>query len=103
MPQPDAPDPALPAAIAPEPAPEAAHDAARGAAALAGQVATLLRVARSLVQARRAIDLTGLDGMVGQLCARALDLPPAQGCALRPLLVALLGDLDALQAAQRPP
>lgn len=56
----------------------------------------LLMLARALVQARRALDLEGLDTLVGRACAACLDLPPQQGRALRPRLAALLTELDAL-------
>ncbi len=63
---------------------------------LAGQVAGALRLAGTLAQGGRRLDLVGLDQMVGRLCAQALDLPPAQGRMVRPRLLALLGELDAL-------
>jgi hypothetical protein len=66
-------------------------------------IVSVLRVARVLAQARRPVDLDGLERVVGPLCAGALDLPPADGRALRPLLVALLAELDALAAAFVPP
>jgi hypothetical protein len=72
-------------------------------AALADGVAATLRVTRALVDSNRAVDLAGFDGMVGLLCARALDLPPEQGRVLRPRLVALRDDLDALAVALEPP
>ncbi len=62
-------------------------------------VAALLRLARGLVTAGRAVDLAGLDRMVGLLCARALDLPPEEGRRLRPRLAALLAELDGLGSA----
>jgi hypothetical protein len=49
------------------------------------------------------VDLSGLEGMVGLLCARVLDLPPAQGRGLRPLLASLLAELDELNGALAPP
>jgi hypothetical protein len=57
-----------------------------------------LRMARALAQSRRSIDLTGLDQEIGRLCAAALDLPLAQGQAMRPLLASVLAELDALTA-----
>lgn len=56
----------------------------------------LLMLARALAQARRTLDLEGLDTLVGRACAACLDLPPQQGRALRPRLAALLAELDAL-------
>ena len=46
-------------------------------------------LARALAEAGRAIDLAGLDGQVGLLCAKSLDLPPDQGRAVRPRLIEL--------------
>lgn len=68
------------------------------AAAAAEAVAGLLRIAQALAQARRSIDLAGLDQDIGRLCAAALDLPPAEGRAMRPLLIGVLAELDALSA-----
>lgn len=70
---------------------------------LADGIAATLRMARALVDSQRAVDLGGFDRMVGLLCARALDLPPEQGRALRPRLIALLADLDGLSQAIPPP
>ncbi len=60
-----------------------------------------LRVARALVAARRCVDLAGLDGMAGSLCAQVLDLPPDQGRAMRLTLLSLQAEADALLAALR--
>ena len=68
------------------------------AAALARAAVGTLQVARALAQSRRSIDLAGLDQEIGRLCAAALDLPAAQGRAMRPLLVDVLAELDALAA-----
>lgn len=81
--------PALPCAASRQPA---AEQAAEG-------VARMLRLARGMVQAGRRVELDGLDQMVGRLCARCLDLPPEEGRALRPLLAALLVEIDALNAS----
>ncbi len=62
-------------------------------------LAGVVRLARVLASAHRPLDLAGLDDLAGRLCAAALDLPPEQGRALCPDLVALLGELDALAAA----
>jgi hypothetical protein len=77
--------------------------AAADAEALAEGVSAMLRIARGLIEGRRQVDLGGLDAMVGWLCARALDLPPEHGRALRPRLVLLLTELDALTGALAPP
>lgn len=63
------------------------------------QLGHTLRIARSLVQSGKQVDLTGLDSEAGYVCARTLDLPPEEGHALRPELIGLLAALDALSAA----
>ncbi|MCW3475101.1 hypothetical protein [Limobrevibacterium gyesilva] len=70
---------------------------------LADSIAATLRMARALVEARRRVDLDGLNGMIGLLCARALDLPPEQGRSFRARLIALRTDLDDLSVALKPP
>lgn len=70
----------------------------RAAAAAEALVGTL-RMARALVRSRRSLDLAGLEQEVGRLCAAALDLPPAEGRAMRPKLVLVLAELDALSAS----
>lgn len=67
--------------------------------AMAQAASGTLRVARTLVEAGREVDLAGLQNAVGRMCAAALDLPPEQGHALRPELAAVLADLDALERA----
>ena len=76
---------------------------ATGAEALAEGISATLRIARALIEGHRQVDLAGLDAMVGLLCARALDLPPEQGRALRPRLMLLLAELDGLTGALVPP
>ncbi len=71
------------------------------AAELADAMSGSLRVARALVQAGRQVDLAGLDAEAGRLCAACLDLTPDQGRALRPLLQAVLADLEALALSMR--
>jgi hypothetical protein len=58
-----------------------------------------LGIARSLVRAGKIVDLTGLDSEMGFICARSLDLPPEAGRALRPELIGLRAELDALSLA----
>jgi hypothetical protein len=70
-------------------------DAARG---LGGDLIRLLQMTRALASVGRSVDLTGLDRQVGLLCAKALDLMPEDGRTLRPMLIGLLADLDALSA-----
>jgi len=69
------------------------------AAALAEALIGTLRMARALAQSRRSIDLTGLEQEIGRLCAASLDLPPAEGQAMRPKLAMVLMELDALSAS----
>lgn len=58
-------------------------------------------LARALAISGRPIDLTGLDGQVGRICAGALDLPPDEGHVLRPDLESLLAEIAALAAVMR--
>jgi hypothetical protein len=67
--------------------------------AFADGVTQTLGVARGLVEAGRYVDLAGLEDQVGLLCAKALDLPPAEGRAMRGELVALLARVEALSVA----
>jgi hypothetical protein len=66
-----------------------------------GATAAMLRLAEGIVAAGRQVDLAGLEDRIGLVCAQALDLPPDEGVRLRPGLVALLRDLDALAVALR--
>lgn len=66
-------------------------------------VASTLRLARSLLETGRIIDIDGLDRMIGVLCARALDLPSEQGRIVRPNLALLLIELDTLSVTMQPP
>ena len=63
---------------------------------LAGGIAGALRMARALATAGRAIDLAGLEDSVGLLCAKSLDLAPAEGREIRETLIAVLQELDTL-------
>lgn len=75
---------------------ESSIDAVR---ALAEELTKIVGVARVLVESGRTIDLTGLDGQVGLLCAKSLDLPPDEGRRVRPRLIALSGSMEALSRA----
>ena len=75
---------------------------AHAEAALASLAGTL-RVARVLAERQRPVELSGLDAQVGVVCAGILDLAPAQGRLLRPALLALRGELDALAAVLEAP
>jgi hypothetical protein len=70
-----------------------------GVQACLAQLGRTLGIASRRVASVRTIDLQGLDGEVGSVCARILDLPPEQGRALRPALLALRTSLDRLTAA----
>jgi hypothetical protein len=70
----------------------------RATLALADGLAKTLRIAKALLQSGRTIDLMGLEMMIGLLCARALDLPPEHGRAVRPELMTLRNETDALIA-----
>jgi len=70
----------------------------RATLALADGLAKTLRIAKALLQSDRTIDLVGLEMMIGLLCARALDLPPEHGRAVRPELMTLRNETDALIA-----
>ncbi|HTW71531.1 MAG TPA: hypothetical protein VME47_16710 [Acetobacteraceae bacterium] len=63
------------------------------------QVSRTLAIARSLVCAGNQVDVTGLDAEVGFVCARVLDLPRDEGRAVRPILMVLRAELDALAGA----
>jgi hypothetical protein len=67
--------------------------------AFADGVAQTLGVARGLVEAGRTVDLGGLEDQVGLVCAKALDLPPAEGRLMRGDLMALLARTEALSVA----
>lgn len=73
------------------------------AAILLSQTEQTVRVAKALADAGRACDLSGLDQLAGIACAKALDLPPDEGRALRAQVTALLGACDALRASLSPP
>ena len=73
----------------------------RATLALADGLAKTVRIAKALLQSGRTIDLSGLDVMIGLLCARALDLPPEHGRAVRPELMTLRKETDALIGAPR--
>ena len=82
--------------------PAATPPAANSVDQMADGVGATLRVARSLLQSGRQVDVEGLDRIIGVLCARTLDLPPEQGRIVRPRLAILLRELDALGVAMQP-
>jgi hypothetical protein len=63
------------------------------------QLGHTVGIARSLVRAGKQVDLTGLDAEMGFVCARTLDLPPEEGRAVRPELMGLRTEIDALTEA----
>lgn len=81
----------------------AEREARRSAEALADGLTEILRVTYALIENGSLVDLAGLDGLFGLLCARALDLRLDHGRYLAPRLLALRDDLDALSLALAPP
>ena len=73
-----------------------AFDPVAAVSALADELSRTIGLARALAQSGRTIDLAGLDTRIGLLCAKSLDLPPEEGRALRPRLIALSGSIEAL-------
>ncbi len=76
--------------------PHSGIDAMRG---LGDNLRHMLRMTRGLVASGRSVDVAGLERQIGLLCAKTLDLAPDEGRMLRPMLVGLLADLDALSSA----
>ena len=76
-------------------------------ATLAERLSRTVAVARGLTAACRLVDLTGLQDGVGVLCAKALDLDPAQSRRLVPALLELRAQIDNLSTTMtgigRPP
>ncbi|MGH7067182.1 MAG: hypothetical protein ACREFO_05305 [Acetobacteraceae bacterium] len=62
------------------------------------RVSGFLKVTGALIDAGRRIDLNGIEGEIGWLCAAVLDLDPAAGRALKPRLSALVSELDTIEA-----
>lgn len=73
------------------------HDPERDVLALSEQTLRLIRVARTLAESARAINLDGLQQQVGLLCAKALDLPPKQTGFAKLELRRLVQRIDALK------
>ena len=68
---------------------------------MAEELRRSLRLARALAGQNRPVDLAGMQDSIGLLCAKALDLDPAEGRTLRIALVALRMELDQLSIAMR--
>ena len=81
--------------------PRPAHDAAAGLASLSKALHDTVNLAAGLAAGGRRVDVAGLDRWVGLLCAKALDLPPAEARAACGLLFSLLNRIDALGVALR--
>lgn len=64
-------------------------------------IAATVAVASGMAAAGRTVDLGGLDNTAGALCARVLDLPPAEGAGFRTALVELDARLATLATAIR--
>lgn len=60
-----------------------------------------IRLSRALAEAGRSVDMTGLDGHVGFLCAKVLDLDPEDGRHFCSVLLDLINEIDGLAAALR--
>ena len=69
--------------------------------AIAEDLRRSLRLARALAGQNRPVDLAGMQDSIGLLCAKALDLDPAEGRTLRIALIALRMELDQLSTAMR--
>lgn len=63
----------------------------------------MIRMAASLVASGRPVDLEGLQEPVGRVCAGCLDLPPAVGRAMRPLLTGMVAEIDLLAELMQTP
>jgi len=85
----------------PDPTPVPNDDPATALCAGARDLHGLLRVAQALVREGRAVELAGLEEQVGRLCAGVLDLPTEPGRRLRPDLITLLVELEALAVLVR--
>lgn len=72
---------------------ETSLDASRS---LASSLAGTIEVSKALVRAGRRLDLSGLDVLMGLLCAKALDLAPEEGRIIRVELVSLRATLSEL-------
>ena len=62
-----------------------------------------LAMARALVQGGRHVDLGGLDDEAAALCAALQSAPPDHARPLRPAMLSLLAELDALAVTMPEP
>ncbi len=72
------------------------QDAMEAAIALSDAIERTISLARTMLDRGQPVDLTGLDGRIGLLCAKSLDLPPAMGRTMRPRLTSVLDALDEM-------
>ncbi|QXM25407.1 hypothetical protein KO353_04000 [Elioraea tepida] len=79
--------------------PESGEGGAAAITAALGRLADALALARVLVQSGLAVDLSGLDREVGDLCAEAVALPRAEGREMATPLADLLAQIDDLERA----
>ena len=84
-----------------EPHAPAISDELAAASSMADALRNSLRLARALAGQNRPVELEGMQDSVGLLCARALDLAPAEGRRFRVALVTLRDELDQLSATLR--
>jgi hypothetical protein len=75
------------------------EDAMAAALAFCAAIMRTINIARTMLDSGQSVDLAGLDGGIGLLCAKSLDLPPAMGRALRPRLTVLLDALEDMSLA----
>ena len=73
-------------------------DATRSVEQTAEALLQTLRLARALAGAERPTILDGFDRQVGLVCAKAMDLPPDRGRSVRPRLILLLAEVEAVTA-----
>ena len=66
-------------------------------AMIVSTMAATLTLARALLIAGHRIDLDGVEREVADLCAETVELPREEGHLLRPALVALLREVEALE------
>ncbi|MBB4266797.1 hypothetical protein [Roseospira visakhapatnamensis] len=78
----------------PPPSPEDLSDALK-------KLLSVVTTAHRLIQDRQAVDLTGLDRQVADLCEGIAALPAAQARAFAPSLETLVAALDGLETASR--
>lgn len=81
--------------------PGPAFDPEREMLTLSEQTCRMVAMAQAMVASNRQVELDGLQQQVGLLCAKALDLPPAQIGVAHMELRRLAAGLDALHAAMR--